>query len=318
MQRSRGDARGRSAFDDLSRVHDRDAVGELEQEREVVRDEEDGEAEVPLQLLDLLEDLALHDDVERRRRLVEDDELGIEREGHRDDHALAHPAGELVRIRPRAALVHADELQQLARAHQRAMLRDALVGLHHVHELVADPHHGVERVHRALEHHGHVPPAELAQLLGALADEVDALEENAAADDARRRSKDLHDRVRDRALAAAGLPGQAEDLAAPDLEVDAVDRADGAVLDGEVAHLEERRRRHGGLHDARHAVALPPKRNRRRLRRTPRSARRRGLLTSSMPLSTSTSPTTVMPSATLGTTNGHHSPWSTVEFTWAQ
>ena len=53
--------------------------------------------------LDLLQDLALHDDVERGRRLVHDHELGLERERHRDDHALAHPARELVRVGADAA-----------------------------------------------------------------------------------------------------------------------------------------------------------------------------------------------------------------------
>ena len=36
--------------------------------------------------------------VERRRRLVGDEQLRVARERHRDHHPLAHPAGELVRI----------------------------------------------------------------------------------------------------------------------------------------------------------------------------------------------------------------------------
>src|SRR6266852_4493682 len=53
----RTEALGRRGLDDLSRVHDRDPVCELEQEREVVRDEEHGEAEVALESFDLLQDL---------------------------------------------------------------------------------------------------------------------------------------------------------------------------------------------------------------------------------------------------------------------
>ena len=117
--------------------------------------------------LDLLEDLALHDDVERGRRLVEDHELGSQRERHRDDHALAHAAGELVRVRAHAAGVDADELEQLAgAARARRCFEIALVRAHHVDELVADAHHRVERVHRALEDHRDVAPAEASQLLG--------------------------------------------------------------------------------------------------------------------------------------------------------
>src|SRR5438067_10930044 len=51
-------------FDDLARVHDRDAMRDLEEEREIVGDEENGELELALQIADLLQDLALDDDVE--------------------------------------------------------------------------------------------------------------------------------------------------------------------------------------------------------------------------------------------------------------
>ena len=311
MQRALGESRRRGRLDDLARVHDRDAVRELEQQRQVVRDEEHREAEVALERLDLLQDLPLHDDVERGRRLVEDDELRIERERHCDDHALAHSARQLVRVCAHETLVHADEVEQLAGAHDRAVLRDVLVRLHHVDELVADPHDGIERVHRALEHHRHVAPAEAAQLLVALAGEVFALEADAAADDVRRRAQDLHDGVRDRALAATRLAREPEGLALDDLEVDTVDCAHVPVLHLQATHLEQRLRGDGA-----HAVALP----KRSLTSRPRlcSVRSCGLLTSSMPASTSTRPSTVSPSARLGNRNGHHSPCSTVELTCAQ
>jgi hypothetical protein len=99
VQRIRRQPLGACRLDELARVHDRDAVGELEQQREVVRDEEHREAEIAFEGVDLLQDLALHDDVEGGRRLVHDDQLGVERERDGDDHALAHPAGELVRVR---------------------------------------------------------------------------------------------------------------------------------------------------------------------------------------------------------------------------
>ena len=52
--------------------------------------------------------------------------------------------------------------------------------LDHVDELVADAHDRVERVHGALEDHRDVAPADAAQLLPAQADEILALEEDAA------------------------------------------------------------------------------------------------------------------------------------------
>ena len=47
---------------------------------------------------DQLEDLRLHGHVERRRRLVGDQQLRVVDQRHRDHHALAHAAGELVRV----------------------------------------------------------------------------------------------------------------------------------------------------------------------------------------------------------------------------
>src|SRR5207253_7846914 len=161
--------------------------------------------------------------------------------------------------------------------------------------------------HRALQDHRHVAPPEAAQLLGALAEQVLALEQDAAARDPRRRTEDLHHRVRDRRLAAAGLAGEADDLALENREVDAVHGprtlfAD-VVLDHELLQLEQARRagvRRGRLLDeARHdeasgrATKRPPTNMPSSRRRPARSARRRGLLTSSMPASTSTRPSTV-------------------------
>ena len=65
-----------------------------------------------------LEDLRLHRDVERGRRLVGDQQLRVVDERHRDHHALAHAAGELVRVaaRARRGVGDADEVEQLERA----------------------------------------------------------------------------------------------------------------------------------------------------------------------------------------------------------
>jgi hypothetical protein len=237
-------AGGRCGLDDLARVHDRDPVGELDQQRQVVGDEQDSEAELLLEVLHLLEDLALHDDVERGGRLVHDQELGLEGQGHGDDHALAHAAGELVRESADPTRVDTDDVEQLARACQSRLLRDALVRAHHVDELVADTHDRVERVHRALKDHRDVAPPVAAQLLALLRDEVVAAEEDAAARNARRRPQDLHHGVGDGALAAARLACEAHDLACMDGQVDGVDRTHapvaGRVLDGELPQLDDR------------------------------------------------------------------------------
>ena len=54
--------------------------------------------ELRLEVRDEIEHLGLDGRVEARRRLVEDEQGRILGERHRDDHALLHPARELVRV----------------------------------------------------------------------------------------------------------------------------------------------------------------------------------------------------------------------------
>ena len=75
-----------------------DVVAELGDDAEIVRDQDHGGAELGSQARDQLEDLRLDGDVERRRRLVGDQQLRVVDQRHRDHHALAHAAGQLVRI----------------------------------------------------------------------------------------------------------------------------------------------------------------------------------------------------------------------------
>jgi len=64
----------------------------------LVGDEEQREAKLLLQILQQVDDLRLNRDVERRDRLVADDQFGLGRERPGDADALALTAGELVRI----------------------------------------------------------------------------------------------------------------------------------------------------------------------------------------------------------------------------
>ena len=101
-------------------------VGDLGDDAEVVGDEHDRHPAFALQALEQREDLRLDGHVERRRRLVGDQQLGLVGERHRDHHALAHAAGELVRVGVHAPgrIGDADELEQLDRARSRALALD--------------------------------------------------------------------------------------------------------------------------------------------------------------------------------------------------
>ncbi len=112
--------------------------------------------------------VGLHGDVERRRRLVGEQQLRSAGQRQGDHHPLAHPAGELVGVlveaarRPRGCSTERSSVT--ARAPWR---RDGSseVQAQRLGDLLADRHHRVERAHRVLEDHRDSAPEMLAHLL---------------------------------------------------------------------------------------------------------------------------------------------------------
>ncbi len=147
---------GRSGLDDLALGHHADAVGDLADDAEVVGDEQHRHALAGLQLGEQFEDLRLHGDVERRRRLVGDQQFRLVGERHGDHHALALAAGKLVRIgvEPLLRLADADLVEQFQRASPRRALAHALMQAQHLADLLLDRVQRIERGHRLLEDHG--------------------------------------------------------------------------------------------------------------------------------------------------------------------
>ena len=77
---------------------------------------EDGKPELRLQILDLLEDVALYHDIEGSRGLVHNQHFRVERQSHGDNSALAHTARKLVRKASQPPRLDTDQLEQLGRA----------------------------------------------------------------------------------------------------------------------------------------------------------------------------------------------------------
>ena len=114
-------------LDDRAEVHDGDPVGDMPDDRQVVGDEEEGEVELVLQVLEQVDDLGLDRDVEGGNGLVGDDEVGIQRQRAGEADPLALAARELVRIARGRIGRQADDLEQLANAPRRlAPAREAV------------------------------------------------------------------------------------------------------------------------------------------------------------------------------------------------
>ena len=85
-------------LDDVPEVHHADPVGNVPDDRKVVRDEHIGQFFLLFQFLEQVDNLGLDRHVKRRNALVADDELRHDRQRPRDADTLSLTAGELVRI----------------------------------------------------------------------------------------------------------------------------------------------------------------------------------------------------------------------------
>ena len=229
-----------------ARVHHHHPLGHLGDDAEIVRDQDDGGADLGLQVLHQVEDLRLDGDVERRGRLVGDQQLGPAGQRDGDHHALAHAAGELVGILVEAALGlgDADQLQHLHGPVVGLAAADALVQPQRLAELPADGQHGIEARHRLLEDHGDVVAAHAAASRVGELQQVDAAEADGARDLAGRLGDQAQDGVGGHRLAAARFTHHRQRLALLDVEGDAVDRpvhpVRGAEVRLQVLDLEQR------------------------------------------------------------------------------
>ncbi len=159
-------------LDDLAEVHHRNTVGNVLHHREVMGDEQVGEAELVLQVFEEVNDLGLDRNVQRRDGFVGDDEVGVRGEGAGDPDPLSLAAGELVRVPVGEVGIESDRLEQLLDPLGALILRDQPVDLHRLRDDVADRHPGVQRGVGVLKDHlevaahpPHVAPIELGQVL---------------------------------------------------------------------------------------------------------------------------------------------------------
>ena len=236
------DLAGRAMLDEAAHIHDRHFVADMANHGEIMGDDEIGEAELALQPRHQVQDLALDRDVEARRRLVGDDELGREGDGPGDADAARLAAGELVGIAPGEILRQPHQGQEPSRLGLQISPAHAMD-----HEGLGDQ--GAHRAPRAqardrvLEHHRDI--AVIGFLAARIADQrLLALEAQAAAGNGHQPG----DGPPQRALARAALPHQGQGRAAAQIEGDVEHRIEEAIRqlqdlgpdrpDHGIAHME--------------------------------------------------------------------------------
>ena len=223
------DIGGRADLDDLAFVEDGDAIGHRQRFALVVGDEDEGDAELLLQRLQLLLHLFSELEVERAERLVEQQHLGSVHERARERHALALAAGKL----RRTALLVAGELDHgervsclgLALGPGNALDPEA------VGDILADRHMRKQGV--VLEHGVDVALVG-RHAFGGFAEDLDM---------ALVRLLEAGNEAQAGRLARARRAEHGEEFAFHDVEGDAIDGADRAEVAGDVD--ESNGRRHG-------------------------------------------------------------------------
>ena len=263
----RGEQRGSVGdLDETAEIHDGDAVRHMVHDREVVADEQVGQAEIVLQVAHQVEDLGLDRHVERRGRLVAQDQVRLAGERPGDGDALALAAGEFVRVFFAVGGGEADLFEQAVDPAVRfpCVAGDA-EGPDRLGDDVPHPPARVERGLRVLEDHGEAP----ADRAGSVPrrGHVMAVDRHPAPG----RPVEAGDQPRDRGLAAAGFADHRQGHALADGEAHAVDRFQDfrfpshrpfgdrqrqAEMDRQILDLQERRISH------RRPLLWPPRRYR--------------------------------------------------------
>ena len=96
MHRRLKDLLHRSGLDDLAHIHHRHSVANMANDTQVMGDEQIGQMQLFLELAEQVEDLGLNGHVERRHRLVGDDQVGGHGQSPGNGNALPLAAAELV------------------------------------------------------------------------------------------------------------------------------------------------------------------------------------------------------------------------------
>jgi hypothetical protein len=205
----------RAKLHQLAQAQHRHAVRDLGHHAEVVGDEQHARAVACLQFRDQAQDLRLRGDIQRRGRLVGDQQRRIEHQRHRDHDALALAARELVRVGGHHALRIgqrdlADDVENPFSSVRRIQ---AGMKPQHFVDLVAAGHDRVQRGHRLLEDHRHARGAQLAQPGFGRVSDVFIQQGNSPAHDRQVAGQQAHHALRDHRLARARFSDQADDLA---------------------------------------------------------------------------------------------------------
>jgi hypothetical protein len=205
-----------------------------------VADQHQGRARLALRLAEQVEHLSLDRDVQRGRGLVGEDHVRVVGDGHGDHGALAHAAGELVRVGlgPPFWLGDADRPEQLDGLGMGLLPAQVRVGAYRLGDLDADAVDGGEGRQRILEDHGDLGTADPHEGAYVGADQFGVAEPYRTLDRGRG-GQQAHRGQGRHGLARARLTHDAQYLAAAKVPAHRIDGDGIAEADRQIADAED-------------------------------------------------------------------------------
>ena len=233
-------------FGDAAGIHHRDAVGGLRDYAHIVGHEHHGRAVIASEPFDQGNDLGLHRNVERRGRLVGDDQFRFGADRQRNDDTLTHAAREFVRIGIDAFVRrrNSDLGEQIDGAPSRRLFGQSGMGPDGFDQLIANPVERVEARERVLKNHPDPFSTDMSHLFRRQIVDPQAGQIDFAAGDAAGRVDQADHRKSGHGFSGAGFADHAQDFALGDIERNAVDRMQhlmaGDEFDPQVTHGKNR------------------------------------------------------------------------------
>ena len=154
---------GRSLFRHAGGIHHDDLVGILSHNAQVMSDHHNAHALLPLEVAQQFQYLCLDRYIQRRRRLISDQQFRPAAQRHGDHHTLTHPAAHLVRVFANAPLGVGDPdlTHHLDCNFQSLMTAFLLVQFNDLNNLIANGKNRIETGHRFLKDHGDIIAANM-------------------------------------------------------------------------------------------------------------------------------------------------------------
>ena len=187
----------RSLFADASGIHDDDFIAQLRDNSEVMGDHNDRHSDLALDIFHKFQNTGLDRNVQRGRRLVRDQDIGLTGKRHCDHDPLSHTARQLMRIlfHTLLGIVDIDEPQHFHSSVPGLLFISVCVEMDRFHELLSDRICRVKACHRVLEDdRDPVSPYFLQNLL-ACSYKFLAIQFDGAGYDLTCCRQDLHDRI---------------------------------------------------------------------------------------------------------------------------